>query len=183
MTNILYLLIKNQSTLGKLREELDTNLGEETIPSYSSVKDLPYLNACINEGLRLRPPLSLGLPRKTTSDTIIAGYTIKAGTTVSVPTWSLHHSQDLFADADSFVPERWLEDNIDDLKKYVMPFSQGPRACIGRNLAFLEMLVIIPTLIRKYDFTFERSDFELEALDRHVANPGDCPVHVRNRKQ
>lgn len=183
MTNILYLLIKNNDVLRKLREELRQALGEEVlIPEYDQVKDLPYLKACIDEGLRLRPPLSLGLPRKTAEETVIAGHVIKAGVTVSVPTWSLHRNPELFPEPDVFRPERWLENDIENLKKYVMPFSQGPRACLGRNLAYLEMLVIIPTLIRRYDFTFAEKDFVLPALDRHVANPGDFPIHVASHK-
>ena len=184
MTNILYLLIKHDKVREKLLEELDSALDDlEIVPTYDQVKDLPYLRACVDEGLRLRPPLSLGLPRKTVEDTMIAGQLIKAGVTVSVPTWSLHHNEQLFPNADAFVPERWLEADIDNLKKYVMPFSQGPRACLGRNLAFLEMLVIVPTLIRRYNFAFELPDFVLPAIDRHVANPGDCPVTVQFRNQ
>lgn len=182
MTNILYLLIKHDSVRRKLLHELDGVLDEkEVIPTYDQVKDLPYLRACVDEALRLRPPLSLGLPRKTTEDTTIAGHTIKAGVTVSVPTWSLHHSESLFPNPDAFVPERWLAEDIENLKRYVMPFSQGPRACLGRNLAFMEMLVIVPTLIRRYNFAFEKPNFVLPAIDRHVANPGDCPLTVRFR--
>lgn len=183
MTNILYLLIKNDGVLTKLRQELDETLSSDVlIPEYDQVKDLPYLRACIDEGLRLRPPLSLGLPRKTVEETVIAGHVIKAGVTVSVPTWSLHRNPHLFPEPNAFRPERWLETDTDNLKKFVMPFSQGPRACLGRNLAYLEMLVIIPTLIRRYNFTFTEKDFVLPALDRHVANPGDCPIHVAFRK-
>ena len=183
MTNILYLLIKHEKVMTKLRKELDETLGQDgLIPIYDQVKDLPYLRACIEEGLRLRPPLSLGLPRKTMATTVIAGQVIRPGVTVSVPTWTLHHSEQLFPDAEAFLPERWLETDIDNLKKYVMPFSQGPRACIGRNLAYLEMFVIIPALVRRYNFAFEDPNFILPALDRHVANPGDCPVSVRFRR-
>lgn len=182
MTNLLYSLIKNPKVMQNLRTELDGALSkEDNIPPYDQVKDLPYLRACIDEALRLRPPLSLGLPRKVVEDTVIAGHAVKGGTTVSVPTWSLHHNESLFPDADSFIPERWLEDDIENLKKYVMPFSQGPRACLGRNLAFVEMLIIVSTLVRRYDFDFVVEDFELPAIDRHVANPGDCPVMVRFR--
>ena len=182
MTNILYLLIKHDKVMAKLRKELDETLEQDSvIPNYDQVKDLPYLRACIEEGLRLRPPLSLGLPRKTLVETTIAGHVVKANTTVSVPTWTLHHNEQLFQNADAFIPERWLEPDIDNLKKYVMPFSQGPRACIGRNLANLEIFVIIPALVRRYNFAFTDPDFILPALDRHVANPGDCPITVRFR--
>lgn len=184
MTNILYLLIKHDAVRQKLLDELDAVLGaEDVIPTYDQVKDLPYLRACVDEALRLRPPLSLGLPRKTTADTTIAGHIVKAGVTVSVPTWSLHHNESLFPNADAFVPERWLEEDTENLKRYVMPFSQGPRACLGRNLAFLEMLTIVPTMMRRYEFAFIEPDFELPAIDRHVANPGDCHIFVRFRRQ
>ena len=184
MTNLLYLLMRDQTILHRLRAELDGAIAADTlIPTYVQVKGLPYLQACIEEGLRLRPPLSLGLPRKTVTMTNIAGHMIQPGVTVSVPTWSLHHNESLFPDASTFKPERWLADDTENLKSYVTPFSQGPRACIGRNLAYLEQLVSIPTLVRRYDFILSQADWELPVLDRHVANPGDFPVTVRFRQR
>lgn len=184
MTNLLYLLMKDKRVLDKLRKELDGALPSGVvIPPYEDVKDLPYLKACVEEGLRMRPPLSLGLPRKTVAATNIAGHLIQPGVTVSVPTWSIHHNEQLFPDADKYKPERWLEDDTDNLKKFVFPFSQGPRSCIGRNLAYFEQLVIISTLVRRYDLSLAQPDFVLPAIDRHVANPGDCPTVVRFRDQ
>jgi cytochrome P450 len=103
MTNILYLLIKHKGVMAKLRKELDETLGPKfLIPNYDHAKELTYLKACIEEGLRLRPPLSLGLPRKTVAETHFAGHLIKTGVTVSVPTWSLYHDEQPFPNAEAF---------------------------------------------------------------------------------
>src|SRR6266536_5502114 len=59
-----------------------------------------------------------------------------------------HSNASLFKDPDTFYPKRWLDKKEGPiLRQYVMPFSQGPRACIGRNLAYLEQQILIATLI------------------------------------
>lgn len=184
-TNLLYLLFKDKDALSRLRAELDDALDENVvIPEYSQVKELPYLTACIEEGLRHKPPLLLGLPRKTTCVTEIAGHVVQRGVTVSVPCWSLHHHESILDDPLAFRPERWLdEENAKLLKKFITPFSQGPRACIGRNLAYVEIFVVIAALVKRFDITMPRSDFELPALDRHVTNPGFFPVSITYRQK
>ena len=60
---------------------------------------------------------------------MIAGEWIAGNTTVSVPTYSLHHDPDLFSDPWTYKPERWLEDDAADLQQVFIPFSAGGRGC------------------------------------------------------
>lgn len=75
------------------------------------------------------------------------------GTLVSVSHWSLYHSAQVFRDPYKFVPERWLGDERykDDRKKALQPFSLGPRSCLGTNLAYAEMRLILARLIWNFD--------------------------------
>lgn len=85
LTNTLYLFFKHPNVLTKLREELDAALTYSEVPSYDTVAKLPYLRACIEESLRLRPASSMGLPRVVPEGgRVVAGEFIAEGVTVSV---------------------------------------------------------------------------------------------------
>jgi cytochrome P450 len=117
---------------------------------------------------------------------LIQGEYIPGGVTVSVPTYTFHHTASLFPDPWEYRPERWLGDpdspEVANLRKHVMPFSQGPRACVGRNLAILEQQLTVATLVHNYDWQLERDDFVLPFVERFVMNPGDMFVKVSPRK-
>ena len=84
---------------------------------------------------------------------MIAGRFVPGRTSVSVSHWSCYHSADNFRDPDKFIPERWLGDESygDDKKRALQPFSLGPRNCLGINLAYAEMRVILARLLWNFD--------------------------------
>ncbi|RFU27151.1 hypothetical protein B7463_g9175, partial [Scytalidium lignicola] len=187
MTNTLYLLLKHPRVLERLRNELHGASSEAAeakkgIFSYATVSPLKYLRACIDEGLRHLPPTSNGLPRQTPPEGAqIAGHWIKGGVTVSVPTYTIHHNASLFTDPWEFRPERWVEGSEqerENLKKYVIPFTLGRHGCIGRNIAFLEQYIVLSTLVNRYDFEFVEDGFELGVVERINANPGPMPFRA-----
>jgi benzoate 4-monooxygenase len=118
----------------KVSEELKNKEVLEVSPSdtvvhYEDVKNLPYLNACLKEALRIQSPVATGLPRvvppgKTIT---ISGQTFTEGCVISVPLYTINHSGIWGNDAAEFRPERWLEDESGSLNKYFQPFSLGPR--------------------------------------------------------
>lgn len=184
MTHCLYHLVKHPRVLAKLRGELDAVLDtQESAATYTQVKDLKYLRACVDESMRLRPPTSLGLPRITPPQgAVVAGYPIAGGVTVSVPTYTLHRNPTLFSDPEVFRPERWFDEEESQVcRQYVIPFSVGPRACTGRNLSYLEQTVLIATLVHRYEWTLPHEGFELKTIERFNANPDDLIVEVRRR--
>ena len=131
-TGTIFLLTKWPRAAEKLRRELDEALegSDENVCAYDAVKNLPYLRACIDEAMRMRPPLRGGLPRVTPAGGMsIAGEWIAGNTTVSVPTYSLHHDAELFKDPFEYKPERWLEEDAGDLQQVFIPFSAGGRGC------------------------------------------------------
>jgi benzoate 4-monooxygenase len=183
LTNSIYLIYKNPLVLVKLREELDGATGTGEVPSYEELAQLPYLRACIEESLRVRPASSMGLPRVVPKEgRWIAGKFIEGDVTVSVPTYTLLRDPTAFDNPATFDPERWISSgDKEKMSKAHFPFSTGPRACIGRNIAYFEQLLVIGTLVLLFDFEFAHKDFELETIERFNSNPGELKLICRRR--
>lgn len=172
LTSTLFLIYKHPRVLAKLRAELDEVIPDDQVPSYETLAKLPYLRACIEESLRLRPASSLGLPRIVPEGgRTIAGRFIAEGVTVSVPTYTLLRDEQAFDDPDVYNPERWIGGDKARMAPAHLPFSIGPRACIGRNIAYFELTIVIADLVNRYDFELPWEDFELENIERFNSNP------------
>jgi benzoate 4-monooxygenase len=193
LTNCLYQLAYNPSKQDKLRKVLEEALPKESQPigSYAELKHIPYLRAVLDESFRCRTPVTAGLPRRTTGEgTTIAGHYIPGDTTVSAQLFDLHRNSDLFKDPLSFIPERWLpedpecqssEEELNNLKNYVLPFSLGPRACIGRNLAYMEVSITMAALILSFDWELAIPGSELLTIERFNCNPKELFVKAKAR--
>lgn len=146
-------LLRNPEKYQKLCEEIRSSFASESDIDCESLSKLTYMNACIEEGLRIHPPVPIGLLRTVPKDgDTIDGVWVPGGTSVSVGGWAASHSPDNFRDPDTFIPERWLDKEYDsDLKKAMQPFSLGPRGCIGRHLSYMEMRLILSRLLWKFD--------------------------------
>ncbi|KAF5587892.1 benzoate 4-monooxygenase cytochrome P450 [Fusarium pseudocircinatum] len=186
LSSTLYFLLSNPKCFEKLRAEIDVRLGpnHDVIISYDSAKDLPYLRACIDESLRLRPPIAYALQRLVVSPqgAIIAGHHIKQGTTVAVSPWTIHRNRKLYKNPDEFDPERWFDpEQLSNLRRYYIVFSQGPRQCLGRHIAIVELQILISTLVRRYDMYLADQEMDFVIFDRFNSNPGPLPVKVERR--
>lgn len=183
LQNILHYVTANPRVKTKLQDELDRAFpDEEVVPSYDEVKFLPYLRAVIDEALRHRPSLSIGLPRATPPEGMrIAGHWVAGNTMVSVPTWTVHHMPEYFEKPQEFIPERWLGESGIELQKAFMPFSQGARACVGRNMAYMELYLIVATVFRRYDFALEREGWMPTVVETMVIKARDMPMKIWRR--
>ncbi|KAK0466864.1 cytochrome P450 monooxygenase [Desarmillaria tabescens] len=180
---IINYLARTPSVQEKLQKELDKHLGSG-IATAEQVKNLPYLQAVIDEGLRLFSTLALGLPRVAPEGgmTILGNY-FPAGTIVSVPTYTVHRDPAVFGDdVEEFRPERWFEGDSASMSKAFNPFSVGPRACIGRNLANLELQIIVASVFRRFHFVLENPDEKLQIHESVVRKPGSCRVGMKTRE-
>ncbi|CRL22992.1 Cytochrome P450 [Penicillium camemberti] len=184
MTSTIFLLYTHPRVLQKLRDEINAD-SENEIPTYDVVSKMPYLRACIEEALRLRPPSSFGLPRIVPKGgRAIANKFIPEGVTVSVPTYSILRDELIFKNASEYNPDRWLTEDSEEKKRMMnshIPFSTGPRACIGRNISYFEQAVVIATIVKLYDGDIEEG-FQLETQERFNSNPGELPMRMRRRR-
>lgn len=166
MAAALYFLAKNPEKQEKLRNELRTYLpSKESAVTKDMLRQSPYLKAVIKETTRIAP-ISIGNLRRTIKDTVLSGYQIPKGVSKTlafsacfsifvsgfqtevlcvniVPSFDENH----FIKANEFIPERWLRTTEDELSyknvhQFVfLPFGFGPRSCIGKRLANLELEV------------------------------------------
>ncbi|PWY95416.1 cytochrome P450, partial [Aspergillus sclerotioniger CBS 115572] len=182
MTNTIYLIYTHPPVRKKLRAEILAAAPGPDIPTYPVVSTLPYLRACIEESLRVRPPSSFGLPRVVPKGgREIGGQFIPEDVIVSVPTYSLLRDPSVFKMASEYIPDRWMTQEAEEKKRMMnshLPFSTGPRACIGRNIAYFEQMVVIATIVRFFDAELEEG-FELETQERFNSNPGELPMMMR----
>lgn len=153
---LLYHVARTPGCLAKLQAELDAAIpADVAVPTFDMVRDLPYLQNVLNEALRFHSTSGIGLPRQIPVDhgtgIELLGHFFPPGTVLSVPSYTMHHSTAIWgADADEFRPERW--DALTARQKNAfIPFSTGPRACVGRNVAEMEMKLIAATWARRYD--------------------------------
>ncbi|KAL9127951.1 MAG: hypothetical protein Q9217_003264 [Psora testacea] len=154
LAGITFQLLKHPEALKKAIEETRSAFATEKDIEPESVKRLPYLAAIVSEGLRMYPPFPEGLPRVTPRQGApICGQWVPGGTYVQFSAHAAHRSTANFTDPDVFFPERWLGDKrfAADNKEASQPFSIGPRSCIGRNLAYLEMRLILARMLWSFD--------------------------------
>jgi cytochrome P450 len=132
-----------------------------------STQNLPYLFAVIEEGLRIFPPVPAALQR-VSPGAVVDGNYVPKGTTVSVSGWSNTHSERHFHNAREFHPERWLPEDhplydkayMGDVKEASKPFLIGPRACLGINLAYMEMRIILSRVVWEFDLELVSKDVD-----------------------
>jgi cytochrome P450 len=148
-------LLDNSSKLEKLKAELSALELENAndIISYRQLETLPYLSACVNEGLRLSSSVSGRMPRINRHSPICyKSYLIPSGTPVSMCQRDLHFNPDIYKDPETFNPERWLDPTTRRrLDKYFVPFSKGSRCCIGMTLAMPGIYMTIGNIFRQFD--------------------------------
>jgi len=154
LSAITYHLLKNPTVYQKLVTEIRQAFQSDDQITMTRASRLKYLLAVLDEGLRIFPPAPSGQQRfSPRQGHTIAGRFVPGRTIVAVHQWSAYHSPKNFLDPDKFVPERWLGDPKyeNDKRGVVHPFSMGPRNCIGMNLAYTEMRVIMARVLWNFD--------------------------------
>ena len=162
-----YHLLRTPSAKAKLVQELQSaNL--PTPAPYQSLQKLPYLDACIKEGLRMHPVVGHILERvvPATGMTLPDGTVLPPGTIVGTNPWVLHYDTRIFgADAEEYRPERWLRSSDESEKAYSarlkkmkdadMSFGGGNRVCLGRPLALVELYKVMSFVFGNYNVSLK----------------------------
>jgi len=117
------------------------------------LEGLPYLTACIQEGLRLSYGVSTRLARISPDSVMIFNdgkkdWHIPPGTPTSMTSYLMHHNQTIFPSSHEYIPQRWLDNPR--LDKYLASFTKGTRQCVGMNLAYAELYTCLASIFRRY---------------------------------
>ncbi|OCL09020.1 cytochrome P450 [Glonium stellatum] len=173
MAAIFFYLSRNPDAYARASVEVRStfeNLDE--IKGGSKLSSCRYLRACIDEAMRMSPSVGQSLSREVPSGgAVVDGEFIPAGCDVGVPIYSIQHKEEYFPDPFNYNPDRWLavKDSITqqviDQNTAFNPFSTGPRSCIGKGVALVEMMLTMAVVLY-------RLDFKLASGDRAAGRPG-----------
>jgi len=129
---------------------------------YESIKDLQYIDWIVRETLRFHPPAPLAPGRMTKKELMIGDWKIPPNTFIQIDFVDMLHNPKVWGDPQVFRPERWSPENLTKEQRTLwMPFSYGPRICIGMNFSLLEQKIFIATLLREFSKIQFAKDGEL----------------------
>ena len=152
LTVTMWNLGRHRSIMSELTEQLRAKFARyDEIDSKTVATEVPLVDAVLNESMRLNPVLPGPMWRRTDNPIPVCGYAIPGGTEVGVMRLSVFQHAQAFHRAREFVPARWLDDLGDNLDAF-QPFGIGPRTCIGRYIAMVEMRLILARLLWKFDW-------------------------------
>lgn len=160
LSGLTWHLLRNPDKYQRLVDEVRTAFSSLDEIHMDSLTHLPYLFACLEEGLRMYPPVPNSQTRGVPAGgrMVIDDY-VPEGTVVGVSHWAAYNSSANWYKADEFLPERWLAENQDkgpfakDRRDVFQPFSFGPRNCVGKNLAYHEMRLILSNMLWNFDLS------------------------------
>ncbi|KAL4860734.1 hypothetical protein BDV12DRAFT_191531 [Aspergillus spectabilis] len=185
----IYYVVHDADVLRRLRAELDESPVTDPDGKTVHVKllsTLPYLNAVIKETHRMWPALPGPLPRIVPAQGLTVGkYHVPAGTVVSSSNFVHHFNDTIFPQPHEFRPERWLTSASSEQDRYLNPYSRGSRACIGINLAQIQLQVTLGHLFAHYDIQLcEPIPERLDWHDHFVATPvANVMIKIRPRQR
>ncbi|KAI8263378.1 Cytochrome P450 monooxygenase [Colletotrichum sp. SAR11_239] len=140
----------------KLQEEIDAYFHEHDRPEHAPLARLRYLQACIDESLRLHPPVPSGVQRMTPPEGLqVDDVWLPGDTIVFVPSYTQYRDARFFESPDEFIPERWIDrpELVKNPAVYV-PFSTGHDVCIGKQLGLLETRFVVSAVVHKYNLRY-----------------------------
>ncbi|XP_043484862.1 cytochrome P450 4c21-like isoform X1 [Leptopilina heterotoma] len=148
-----------------VHQELDDIFGDSKEPAtMNQVLELKYLERVIKESFRIHPP-GPTVARRLTEDIELAGYQVPKETVVHLQILVMHRDPEVWPEPFKFDPDRFLPENIQDRHPYAfIPFSAGPRNCLGQNLAWVELRFVLSALLRKFRVKSLRKPEEMKEI-------------------
>lgn len=161
----LFYLVRNPAALARVAAEVRGRFADvEAIRQGAALSGCVYLRACVDEAMRLSPSVGGIVPREVLAGGMtVDGVVVPEGTVVGVPHYTIHHNEAYYAEPFRFVPERWIvgsklpsggvvcEADVAVAQGAFCPFSVGPRGCIGKGLAYVEMSITLARMLWLYD--------------------------------
>ncbi|KAJ6030653.1 uncharacterized protein N7446_000284 [Penicillium canescens] len=154
-------ILNNTKVYQKLKEELFSGIPDiNTTPTLDELERLPYLSAVVRECLRLSAIVTTRLPRSAPDEILqYQQWQIPAGTIVSMSTYFILRDPEIFPEPYAFEPERWLlpRERLRGLEKYLVPGSKGTMGCLGQNMAWAWIHLVLGSLFRRFEFALHET--------------------------
>lgn len=139
----------------------------DRIITFQDTLEMKYLERCLLEALRVYPPVPyIGRHLKRDLKLASGDYTLPAGTTVVIATYNLHRNEKIYPNPDQYDPDNFLQERQAKRHFYsFVPFSAGPRSCVGRKYAILKLKIVLATIMRQFHVNshLKEEDFRLQA--------------------
>ena len=176
-------LINNRNVLKRLREEIDSVVGETRLIQEKDLPKLPYLQSVVKEGLRLHPPLPL-MVRTFQRSCEMKGFYIAEKTTLVVNAYAVMRDPTTWEDPDEFKPERFLRQEEERRALKHIAFGSGRRGCPGSNLATIFIGTAIGTMVQCFDLSIKGDKVKMDevgGLNLTMAHPLECILVPRTQ--
>jgi cytochrome P450 len=155
-----YLLSQHPEIEARLHEEVDRVLGGR-LPTLEDLRRLEYTNMVFKETMRLYPPIPT-YARQSLVPVELGGYMLPAGSIILISPHVFHMDTRWWHNPEQFEPERFSKENEKSIPKYAyLPFSAGPRVCIGNSFAEMEAVLILATMSQQYRLRLDPADQEV----------------------
>ncbi|GFR13957.1 cytochrome P450 4V2 [Trichonephila clavata] len=169
----------------KIHEEMDAIFdNDDRDATLEDLRKMQYLECVIKETLRLYPPVTQ-VGRRVRSDLHFRQYTIPKGSECLVNIYVLHRDPEVFPDPEKFDPERFTPENSAGRHPFAfVPFSAGPRNCLGQRFALMKLKIVLSSVFRRYKFRSLNSRDKVNIISDFVLRPADgLQIQIRKRHQ
>ena len=180
----LYALLKNPDVLARAYDEVDRVLGTDlsVLPTYAQIHQVAYVDQILEETLRLWPTAP-AFTRHPHEDTVIGGkYRLEKETSATILTAMLHRDKQVWGEnPEKFDPDRFSPENRARIPPNAYkPFGTGQRACIGRQFAMQEAILVLSMLLQRFEFV-DFADYQLETKQTLTIKPNNFHIKVKLR--
>ncbi|XP_013390967.1 cytochrome P450 2J6 [Lingula anatina] len=146
-------MVNHPDVQKRVQQEIDQVIGQDRVAKMEDKERMSFTEATILEVFRMSPVAPFGVPHATSETTNLAGHTIPKGTMILGDLYRVLHDKNNFEDPYKFKPERWLDSDGKVIKSdKLIPFSMGPRICLGKGLAEMESFIFFTTLLQNFTF-------------------------------
>lgn len=176
------LLDRDRRVATKLHEELARVLGDRA-PGPQDFTALPYTRSVIAEAMRLHSPAYL-INRRVRENDVICGHRVYKGASIVLSPLTLHRNPAYWDRPEEFLPERWLDAEAEKRRPRFayIPFSAGPRQCIGNTFSMMEAVLILATLAQRFEAALVEARMPKTEYQVLARPQGDVAMQLRNRR-
>jgi len=142
---------------------------------FESTKNIEYIDWIIHETMRMHPPIPVLRAKRNTKEVLLGDWKIPENSLVQIDLVSMLHNPQIWGDPEVFRPERWSPSNLTKEQRTLwMPFSYGPRICLGMNFSILEQKIFLSTLLREFSkFQFAKDGRAVESAASNIFHSPD----------